>query len=191
MRLWTLDGRAISLLYFWGLTLTAQAAITPSLGQTFPDPRYFMFWGMHFLAIWASVYLVCLVGGPGWSGYRLTLWCTAVWAAVVLAFSRATGQRRVPFPQAGDLVAARPVRSVAGVRRGRSGRAGCRVGVDALLAGRCRPHGPRTADAAVITPQSMVAGVSPHISLPGALRLDLHERTTGEQRTEASGQEEW
>jgi hypothetical integral membrane protein (TIGR02206 family) len=89
--LWTRDGRAISLLYFWGLTLTLQAAITPSLGQTFPDPRYFMFWGMHFLTIWASVYLVCLAGGPGWRGYRFALACTALWAALVLAFNAATG----------------------------------------------------------------------------------------------------
>jgi hypothetical integral membrane protein (TIGR02206 family) len=89
--LWTLDSRAVALLYFWGLTLTVQAAITPSLDQTFPDPRYFMFWGMHFLTIWAAVYLVCLVGGPSWRGYRFTYALTAVWAAVVLAFNAVTG----------------------------------------------------------------------------------------------------
>ncbi|MGY2874134.1 putative integral membrane protein (TIGR02206 family) [Marmoricola sp. URHA0025 HA25] len=89
--LWTRDPRAVALLYFWGLTLTVQAAITPSLEQTFPDPRYFMFWGMHFLTIWAAVYLVCLAGGPGWRGYRLALWVTGLWAAVVLAFNAATG----------------------------------------------------------------------------------------------------
>lgn len=89
--LWTRDSRAVALLYFWGLTLTVQAAITPSLEQTFPDPRYFMFWGMHFLTIWAAVYLVCLAGGPGWAGYRLALAATAFWAVVVLAFNAATG----------------------------------------------------------------------------------------------------
>jgi hypothetical integral membrane protein (TIGR02206 family) len=89
--LWTLDSRAVALLYFWGLTLTVQAAITPSLDQTFPDPRYFMFWGMHFLTIWAAVYLVCLAGGPNWQGYRLTFGLTAVWAAAVLAFNAVTG----------------------------------------------------------------------------------------------------
>jgi hypothetical integral membrane protein (TIGR02206 family) len=89
--LWTLDRRAIALLYFWGLTLTVQAAITPSLDQTFPDPRYFMFWGMHFLTIWAAVYLVCLVGGPDWRGYWLTVGITAVWAATVMVFNAATG----------------------------------------------------------------------------------------------------
>src|SRR4051794_29782699 len=36
--LWTRHPRAVAVLYFWGLTLTVQAAITPSLDQTFPDP---------------------------------------------------------------------------------------------------------------------------------------------------------
>jgi hypothetical integral membrane protein (TIGR02206 family) len=89
--LWTRRPRAVALLYFWGLTLTVQAAITPSLDQTFPDPRYFMFWGMHFLTIWSAVYLVCLAGGPDWAGYRFTLTVTAFWAAVVVAFNAVTG----------------------------------------------------------------------------------------------------
>jgi hypothetical integral membrane protein (TIGR02206 family) len=89
--LWTRDGRALAVLYYWALVLDVQAAVTPSLGQTFPDPRYFMFWGMHFLTIWAAVYLVCLAGGPTWRGYRLTLLLTAVWAAVVLVFNAVTG----------------------------------------------------------------------------------------------------
>lgn len=89
--LWTRQGLAIALLYFWGLTLTVQAAVTPSLDQTFPDPRYFMFWGMHFLTIWAAVYLVCLAGGPTWRGYRFALTTTAVWAAAVLGFNALTG----------------------------------------------------------------------------------------------------
>lgn len=89
--LWTLDSRAVALLYYWGLTLTVQAAVTPSLEQVFPDPRYYMFWGMHFLTIWAAVHLVCAAGGPGWRGYRLALGVTAVWAVVVLGFNAGTG----------------------------------------------------------------------------------------------------
>jgi hypothetical integral membrane protein (TIGR02206 family) len=89
--LWTRDARAIALLYFWGLTLDLQAAITPSLGQTFPDPRYFMFWGMHFLTFWATVYVVCLVGGPSWRGYRFALAATALWAALVMGFNGLAG----------------------------------------------------------------------------------------------------
>jgi hypothetical integral membrane protein (TIGR02206 family) len=88
--LWTRDARAIALLYFWGLTLDVQAAITPSLEQTFPDPRYFLFWGMHFLTFWATVYVVCLCGGPSWRGYRFALAGTAVWAAVVMGFNGLT-----------------------------------------------------------------------------------------------------
>jgi hypothetical integral membrane protein (TIGR02206 family) len=87
---WTRDARAVALLYFWGLTLTVQAAVTPSLDQTYPDPRYFMFWGMHFLTIWAAVYIVCLAGGPDWTRYRFVLGCTAVWAALVLGFNALT-----------------------------------------------------------------------------------------------------
>ena len=88
--LWTRDARAVALLYFWGLTLDVQAAVTPSLDQTFPDPRYFMFWGMHFLTFWATVYVVCLAGGPSWRGYRFALGCTAVWAAAVMGFNGLT-----------------------------------------------------------------------------------------------------
>lgn len=88
--LWTRHHLATSVLYFWGLTLTIQGAVTPSLGQTFPDPRYFMFWGMHFLTIWAAVYLVASFGGPSWRSYRFTLACTAVWAVLVLGFNTVT-----------------------------------------------------------------------------------------------------
>ncbi len=85
--LWTRSPRATALLYFWGLTLTIQGILTPSLEQTFPDPRYFMFWAMHLLSVWAAVYLVCAIGGPSWAGYRFTLVCTAIWAASVTVFN--------------------------------------------------------------------------------------------------------
>ena len=89
--LWTRHRLALALLYYWALVLDLQAVVTPSLGQAFPDPRYFMFWGMHFLTLWAAVYLVCLAGGPDWRGYRFALACTAVWAATVMVFNSLTG----------------------------------------------------------------------------------------------------
>jgi hypothetical integral membrane protein (TIGR02206 family) len=89
--LWTREPRALALLYYWALVLDLQAVVTPSLGQAFPDPRYFMFWGMHFLTLWAAVYLVCLAGGPDWRGYRFALACTAVWAAMVMVFNAVAG----------------------------------------------------------------------------------------------------
>jgi len=89
--LWSHSPRATALLYFWGLTLTIQGILTPSLEQTFPDPRFFMFWAMHLLTVWAAVYLVCALGGPSWAGYRFALGCTAVWAAAVMVFNAVSG----------------------------------------------------------------------------------------------------
>ena len=63
--LWTHHPVPTALIYYWGLTLTTQAIITPSLGEAFPDPRYFMFWSMHFLIVWSAVYLTFGLGlGP-------------------------------------------------------------------------------------------------------------------------------
>lgn len=88
--LWTRTPRSVALLYFWGLTLTVQAIVTPSLDQTFPDPRYFMFWGMHLLTVWAAVHLVAAVGGPSWDGFRFAVVVTAIWAALVMVFNALT-----------------------------------------------------------------------------------------------------
>ena len=55
-----------------------QAIVTPSLGQEFPDPRFFMYWGMHFLSVWAAGWLAATGGGPTWRGYRLAVVVTAV-----------------------------------------------------------------------------------------------------------------
>src|SRR3954452_12229833 len=85
--LWTHDAVPTGLIYYWGLTLTTQAIITPSLGQAFPDPRYFMFWSMHFLIVWSAVYLTFGLGlGPGWREYRVALAVTLAWAVLAYAF---------------------------------------------------------------------------------------------------------
>lgn len=89
--LWTRKPWAAALTYFWGLTLTTQAILTPSLGQQFPDPRYFMFWGMHFLTVWAAGYLVASGTTPTWPLYRFTVLVTALWAGVVMVFNGLTG----------------------------------------------------------------------------------------------------
>ncbi len=68
--LWTRHWTATALVYFWGLTLTVQGIVTPSLQEAFPDPRYVMFWGMHFLTVWAAVYLTFgLRVRPTWRSY--------------------------------------------------------------------------------------------------------------------------
>ena len=83
--LWTRNPFATALVYFWGLTLTVQGIVTPSLGETFPDPRYFMFWGMHFLTVWAAVYLTFGLKVPvTWRTYRFAVVMTACWAVTVM-----------------------------------------------------------------------------------------------------------
>ncbi len=90
--LWTRNRFATALVYFWGLTLTVQGIVTPSLGETFPDPRYFMFWGMHFLTVWAAVYLTFGLKVPvTWRSYRFAVVSTAVWAALVMVINAVTG----------------------------------------------------------------------------------------------------
>jgi hypothetical integral membrane protein (TIGR02206 family) len=90
--LWTRRPGVTALVYFWGLTLTTQGIVTPSLSEVFPDPRYFMFWGMHFCTVWAAVYLTFgLDVRPTWAAYRLTVAWTATWAVLVMAFNALTG----------------------------------------------------------------------------------------------------
>jgi hypothetical integral membrane protein (TIGR02206 family) len=90
--LWTHDRLPVSLTYFWGLTLTVQGILTPSLGQVFPDPRWFAFWALHFLVVWSALYLTLGLGiGPTWHTYRLSVVITAGWAVVVYLFDVAVG----------------------------------------------------------------------------------------------------
>jgi len=89
--LWTLRPWAIALTYFWALTLTIQAIITPSLGESFPELRFFGFWGQHFLVVWSAVLLAWGLGrAPGWWGYRFTVAVTALWAVVMIGFNKLT-----------------------------------------------------------------------------------------------------
>jgi hypothetical integral membrane protein (TIGR02206 family) len=86
--LWTMHPWATALTYYWGLSITTQAIITPSLDQNYPDPRFFGFWGMHFLIVWAALYLTWGLGiRPTWRSYRVAIVATAVWAVAVFAFN--------------------------------------------------------------------------------------------------------
>lgn len=90
--LWTKRRWAAIVTYFWGLTLTSQAIITPDLGSSFPDPAFFMYWGMHMLVVWAAVFLTWGLGLlPDWRGYGITLAATLTWAVCVYAFNVAAG----------------------------------------------------------------------------------------------------
>lgn len=113
--LWTRRWWASALTFFWGLTLTIQGIITPSLGQEFPDPRYFMYWGMHMLSIWAAGWLLGSGYRPGWRDYRVAVLVTAAWAAFVMVINALAGtnyaylNRKPPGTSILDLLPGWPV----------------------------------------------------------------------------------
>lgn len=87
--LWTHRRWAVALTYYWGLTLTPQAVITPDLAAEFPDPVFLLFWAMHLLVVWAAVYLTWgLRLSPDWGSYRIAVAGTAAWAVSVFGFNR-------------------------------------------------------------------------------------------------------
>lgn len=86
--LWTRRPWACALAYYWGLTLTTQAMLTPALLQVFPHPRFIGFWAMHLLVVWAAVFLTAGLGVRlTWRLYGLTVAVTAVWVVVVMTFN--------------------------------------------------------------------------------------------------------
>lgn len=90
--LWTHRDWAVALTYFWGLTLTVQAVLTPDLVRDFPHPIFLLFWAMHLLTLWATAYLAIGLGlGPTWRTYRTSVAITAVWAATVFGFNLVAG----------------------------------------------------------------------------------------------------
>jgi len=86
--LWTHRLFPVTLTFFWGLTLTIQGIVTPSLGEDLPHPRYFAFWALHLLIVWAAVYLVIGLGlVPRWRDYGAAVLTTLGWAAATYAFN--------------------------------------------------------------------------------------------------------
>lgn len=92
LALWTRSPLAHALLYFWGLTLSSQALLTPGLDLDFPSFQFLMFWAMHLLVVWAAIYLTWGVGlRPDWHGYRFALAVTLAWGALALVVNSLTG----------------------------------------------------------------------------------------------------
>lgn len=90
--LWTRHRVLTALAYFWGLALTTQALVTPWLTADFPDPKFLGFWGMHYLIVWAAIYLAWgqrLV--PRWRDYATTVAITFGWLISVFCFNLAFG----------------------------------------------------------------------------------------------------
>ncbi len=90
--LWTHNRLAFALIYYWGLSLSSQALLTPQLTFDFPHLQFLMFWGGHCLVVWAAIYLTWGLGfGPGWREYGITVVVTLVWIVLMLGFNSLTG----------------------------------------------------------------------------------------------------
>jgi hypothetical integral membrane protein (TIGR02206 family) len=86
--LWTHRWWAAGLIYYWGLTLTIQAILTPSLTSAPGNPVFWLYWGMHLGTVWAAVYLTWGRGlRPDWRSYRVAVTVTTCWAAAVYCFN--------------------------------------------------------------------------------------------------------
>ncbi|MBO0848951.1 MAG: TIGR02206 family membrane protein, partial [Pseudonocardia sp.] len=91
--LWTRRRGACALTYYWGITLSTQALLTPALaGPDFPSLQFLVFFASHVLVVWAAIFLSWgLRLAPSWPGYRFTVAVTACWAAATLVFNRLAG----------------------------------------------------------------------------------------------------
>src|SRR5919197_3503936 len=90
--LWSPRQLLVELVYFWALTASLQALLTPDLGQAFPSVFYFTYFGYHTGAVAAACFLVfgCrLYPRPGASLRVFAL--TLAFAAVAGAADLLTG----------------------------------------------------------------------------------------------------
>jgi hypothetical integral membrane protein (TIGR02206 family) len=58
LALWLGRPALVELTYFWGLTASLQATVTPDLGHTFPDPLFLTFFVTHGGVVVAALLLV-------------------------------------------------------------------------------------------------------------------------------------
>ena len=90
--LWTRSRLAATITYLWGLTLTSQAIITPALTTAFPGLRWWMFFALHLLIVWAAVHVVWgMKLHPTWTTYWQTALITLTWLFVTIRFNVLVG----------------------------------------------------------------------------------------------------
>lgn len=90
--LWTRSRLAAAITYLWGITLTMQGVLTPELVTAFPGLRWWMFWGMHLLIVWAAVHLVAGMRiVPTWRTYWQTVAITFGWMVLTFSFNVLAG----------------------------------------------------------------------------------------------------
>jgi hypothetical integral membrane protein (TIGR02206 family) len=91
--LWSRRHWAYALTYYWGLTLSTQALISPVLkSPDFPHYEFLSFWAIHLLVVWAAIYLTWGRNRrPTWRSYRFVVMVTVVWAVATCAFNSIAG----------------------------------------------------------------------------------------------------
>jgi hypothetical integral membrane protein (TIGR02206 family) len=90
--LFTRHPMASALTYYWGLTLSVQALLQPTLTTPYPHLEFFAFWGKHLLIVWGAIYFsLVLRNGADWAAYRRAVGWTLVWLVVVLCLNAALG----------------------------------------------------------------------------------------------------
>jgi hypothetical integral membrane protein (TIGR02206 family) len=81
--LWTRGQRAAEYVYFWSLSASLQATITPDLSWNYPSAFYFTYFTYHIVAVVAGVGLVFGCGlYPRPGAPRRVFLATLAWAAV-------------------------------------------------------------------------------------------------------------
>ena len=83
LALWTSRPMLVELLYFWSLTASLQATLTPDLAHSFPSALYFTYFAYHVAPVVAGCFLVLgcrLYPRPGayWSVFVVTVAFAAV-----------------------------------------------------------------------------------------------------------------
>ncbi|MCM6776608.1 TIGR02206 family membrane protein [Nocardia sp. CDC159] len=91
--LWSHRPWACALTYYWCLTLSTQALVSPALQSLdFPHPEFVAFWAIHLVVVWAAIYLTWGIGiHPDWRSYRIAVLTTTVWVAVTFVFNSIAG----------------------------------------------------------------------------------------------------
>ncbi|HJU75275.1 MAG TPA: TIGR02206 family membrane protein [Gemmatimonadaceae bacterium] len=81
-----------ALLYFWGLSLSTQAILTPDLVSGPLTLAFWIFWAMHVLIVGGAIYiLVVRRYRPTWRDCFFAIGVAWVWLVTVFALNVATG----------------------------------------------------------------------------------------------------
>jgi hypothetical integral membrane protein (TIGR02206 family) len=90
--LWSWVPLLVELTYFWGLSASLQAVLTPDLGQAFPSVFYFTYFTTHSGAVIAAVLLVFGLGmAPRRGAVGRVYLATVAFAALAAAADLLTG----------------------------------------------------------------------------------------------------